>query len=346
MRRLSVVAGSLALVVVCAPARRAGAVEDLVTPRTLAMGNSLRAEASGALGPLLNPAGMALNKGYTIEAMYSFRPQDTGSQLLLTIVDSITSRVAAALYYEYIHGSPHFQLAPPGSNMQVYPMPGQTLPPVADAVQADAGREGHETGLSLAVALGDRFSLGATLKYLHVATTATNPPFKGFETVQSWTLDTTTSDAAADGFSLDFGLSARITDALSAAVVGYNLIPLRSVEAPMAMAIALAYRPVSVLTIAYDTVIYFDKYHTPSSDPTADSIRRTTVRTGGGLEWAIASKVPLRVGALYDNGRPGTYISGGIGYLHQQFGIDFGFRQQVQHGNETILALGVRVFLE
>src|SRR4051794_34179774 len=90
------------------------AIEDLVTPRSLGMGNSLRADASGALGPLLNPGSMALTHTYTLEVMYGFRTPDTGSTIHLSIVDSVTSRLAAGVYYSYVHGTPRFALDPGG----------------------------------------------------------------------------------------------------------------------------------------------------------------------------------------------------------------------------------------
>jgi len=48
----------------------ASAIEDVLTPRAIALGTGMRAAASGALGPLLNPAGMTLVKQYNIELDY------------------------------------------------------------------------------------------------------------------------------------------------------------------------------------------------------------------------------------------------------------------------------------
>jgi hypothetical protein len=316
-------------------ARSARAVEDLVTPRSLSMGNALRADATGALGPLINPAGMAMQKSYTIEVMYGFRPQDLGSELHLSVVDSVTSRIAAGLYYSYVHGDQKFWL--PG------------VGPV------EATRQGHETGLSLGLPLGDRFAVGLTAKYVNVSSAAPNPaydPVLNPGAPANFTLDSTTSFASADGFTMDAGLSLRLGDAFKVALVGYNLVPLRSVEAPLSMAIGLSYKVGTVLTLAVDTVIYFDKYRTalilpgsPGAMPGGDD-RRTTARVGGGLEWLAGGKVPLRIGALYDSGRPGTYLSMGVGYVAQRFGIDVAYRQQVQAGLEQMIVAGVRVFLE
>ena len=91
------VASLLAVLLVLAGAasRPAAAVEDMLTPRALGVGEALRGDATGALGPLLNPSGMALSKSYTIEAMYGFDVRSVGHDVHLSIVDSSTSKLAA-----------------------------------------------------------------------------------------------------------------------------------------------------------------------------------------------------------------------------------------------------------
>jgi hypothetical protein len=264
--------------------------------------------------------------------MYGFRVQDTGSVLHLSITDTVTSRVAAGLYYTYLHGSPNFHFDTGGP--------------------AGASRDGHATGLALAIPLGDRFAFGATLKYLHITTDAQNPFYNATTNPtapQTLELDSTTSGATADGFTFDLGTALRISDALNLAVVGKNLVPLHSVEAPITLGAGLAYHVGNALTLAFDTDVYFDKYHAlppAGAPPGASGARKTTVRLGGGLEWLIAGHVPLRLGSFWDQGLPGTYLSAGLGYVGSSFAIDASFRQKVAGGSEQYLLVGLRVFLE
>jgi hypothetical protein len=73
MRRPIVVALLLALAGAPATAR---AQQDFVGVRAMGMGEANRATATGAEGPLINPAGMSLVKQYVIEGMYGFRVED------------------------------------------------------------------------------------------------------------------------------------------------------------------------------------------------------------------------------------------------------------------------------
>src|SRR5262245_34237638 len=83
--------GVLLLVVSAAP--NAHAQADLVTTRALSMGEARRAISTGADAVIYNPAGLALVRGYAIEAMYAIGIEDLGHRVHVSIADSITSRV-------------------------------------------------------------------------------------------------------------------------------------------------------------------------------------------------------------------------------------------------------------
>ncbi len=317
---------AIAALVCSTGTRPAAAIEDVLTPRAIAMGDSLIADASGALGPLLNPAGMTLRRSYTIEAMYGFRVQDTGSMLTAAIIDSVTSKVSAGVFYTFVHGSPHFRF---NSN--------------SDQL-ASATREGHETGLALALPLGDYFSFGITTKYTRIATTAPNPaydPVANPTAPPTLVTDSSTSTASADGFTLDVGTSLRLGDSFALGVVGYNLVPLRSIDAPIALGTGAAYHLGTALTIAADFVVDFNKYRNLGDGNTFISYK-----VGGGLEWLAGGKVAIRAGSYWDGGRPATYISAGLAYVGQSFAVDVAYKQEVQHGVDSTILAGVRVFLQ
>src|SRR5262249_46806097 len=103
MRSIVALAAFVSLVAFGATAR---AQYDFVGVRPLGMGEAQRATAPGASGPLLNPAGMSLVKQYVIEGMYGVKIENVGHNANISVVDSITARVAAGLFYTFVYESP------------------------------------------------------------------------------------------------------------------------------------------------------------------------------------------------------------------------------------------------
>jgi hypothetical protein len=297
---------------------------DMVGVRSLGMGEAVRATATGAEAPIFNPAGMSLVKQYVIEGMYGFSVEDLGHHVHVSVVDSITSRVAASLFYTFIYTEPQLTLHWAGGLLK----------------NATETRTGHAAGLSLSMALGDHFMLGLTTKYLHFDTTV---PLPAGTQPNQLTLDT------VNGVTFDVGLIVRVGDKFNIAAIGYNLWDHGSRESPLSLGIGLAYVPLPVLSINFDTVVNFTGYqelHVNPKDPskvTLDS--RVTTRLGPGLQWVISNKVPVRAGYIYDYGLSAHYLTMGLGYLSQQFGIDLGYRVKVAGGLENFLMLGVRLFV-
>ena len=156
-----------------------------------------------------------------------------------------------------------------------------------------------------------------------------------------------------NGVTFDVGLIFRLGDKFNIGAIGYNLWDHGSSETPLSLGIGLAYVPLPTLSINFDTVVNFTGYkqlHVNSMDQTKlDS--RITARLGPGIEWTIARKVPVRFGVVYDsaweghNSRGATYLTLGLGYLSQSFGIDLGYRVKVEAGTENFLMLGLRLFV-
>jgi hypothetical protein len=327
MRRSIVVA---AAVVAIAP--RAHAIDGVVNARGYGMGGAGIASATGALAAALNPSGLTLTHQYDLEATYGFDVPSLGSTLQLAIADSATNpHVAMGVYYNFIHSSPRL-------SYQVCPPDRASCPPFDLAT--DISRGGHETGLAIAVPIGERFSLGVTSKYITVSTQANNPSANVTGQPATFTLDSTTSAASADGFTIDLGMTVRVTESLNLAAVGYNLVPLYSLEAPLGLGFGISYLVSGRLLAVVDGIIDFNKYRDGSGT------RRTTGRIGGGLEYVVSGIVPIRVGVSGDTGAPSTSLSLGVGYLHRSFGIDFAYVQQVQAGSDSFIAAGLRVFLQ
>jgi hypothetical protein len=296
---------------------------DFVGVRALGQGEAMRATATGAEGPLLNPSGMSLLKQYTIEAMYGINIENVGHHVNVSLVDSVTSRVAAGLFYSFIYAQPKVAFNWAGG-----------FQPTTQLT-----RTGHAAGLSLSVPLGDKFILGATAKYLHFDTTAPLP---------NAVPNTLTFDSV-NGVTFDIGLTLRLGEKFRIAAVGYNLWDHGSRESPLSLGLAVGINPIPQLTINFDAVINFTGFQTFAVDPMTGKIsltNRITGRLGPGLEWLVGSKVPIRAGVVYDSGLPGTFLTAGLGYVSPQFGVDLSYRGKVQGGIENVLMLGLRLFID
>ncbi len=321
MRSLIPVAAIVSIVAFGATAR---AQNDFVGTRAMGMGEAQRATATGASGPLMNPAGMSLVRQYVIEGMYGIKIEDVGHHANLSVVDSITSRVAAGLFYSFIYETPKLGFNWAGGKI--------------DSEQIT--RTGHAAGLSLSLPIGDHFILGATAKYLHFDTTA---PLPMGTVPDHLTLDT------VNGVTFDVGMIVKLGDRFNVGLIGYNLWDHGSRESPLSLGIGLAYVPVPSLSINFDTVINFTGYQNYRVDMMTGKVtldQRTTARLGPGIEWVISNKVPLRAGVVYDSGLPATYLTLGLGYLSSAFGIDLSYRAKVQGGIENFLMLGIRIFID
>src|SRR5262245_41562099 len=237
-RRLSVAFA----VTLLAASTTARAQQDLVGARALGMGEAMRAIATGGQGPLLNPAAMSLIKQYVVEGMYGFRVEDLGHNVTVSIVDSITSCVAAGLFYSFVYAEPKVGFNWAGGQV----------------TNASLTRTGHAAGLSLSLALGDRFMIGLTTKYLHFDTTA---PLPAGTSPSSLTMD------KVNGVTWDLSLLVRAGDKFNITAIAYNLWDHGSRESPLSLGIGLAYVPMPVFSITFDTVVNFSGYKERVEDP-------------------------------------------------------------------------------
>jgi hypothetical protein len=305
-------------------ASAARAQSDFVGVRALGMGEAQRATATGAEAPMLNPAGMSLVRRYVIEGMYGIKIETVGHHANISVVDSVTARVAAGLFYSFIYESPKVGFHWAGGRID----------------SATLTRTGHAAGLSLSLPLGDRFIIGATAKYLHFDTTAPLP---------MGTVPDHISLDSVNGVTFDVGLLVRLGDKFNIGLIGYNLWDHGSRESPLSLGLGLAYVPLPTLSINFDTVVNFTGFQTYHYDMATNKVtldQRTTARLGPGLEWLIAGKVPLRAGVVYDSGLSSTYLTAGLGYLSNSFGIDLSYRGKVAGGIENFLLLGLRLFID
>jgi hypothetical protein len=107
-----ILASVLALLVFRSDARAdANSLNDNLGPREIAVGESMRADARGALATTLNPAGLALNRELVFEGSYGYRPGDSASAVAVSACDS-TVPIAGCFYYRYFSATPELEDTP------------------------------------------------------------------------------------------------------------------------------------------------------------------------------------------------------------------------------------------
>jgi hypothetical protein len=284
----------------------AAAAQDLWGSRSLGMGGTLRAAPSAETALLLNPAGLTLNRNYVINGLYQYRGSDSGSLMNVSIADSVTKTLAAGLFYSYTHASPRRSLAT------------TTAPPF----ELEETRQSHEVGLAMAYPIGDMFHLGLTGKYVDLG--VEQPEFTPASAV----------DDGTSGFTMDFGGIIRLGSSLNLAVVLQNAIPLDHHDYPMQLGMGAAYALGTFFLAEFDAVLDFD------------SAEEVKASYHGGGELFLGKRYALRGGAMHDTVRQPTYVTGGLGLVAQRMGLDFGLRQMVEGGAETMVAFSIRLFIQ
>jgi hypothetical protein len=121
-------------------------LQDLVGPREIALGEAMRADATGAAGISMNPSGLPLNKELVFEAGYGYRVSDQASLLGLSACDS-TNALPGCFFYDYAGSNPSGDLST---------MPLSSTTSIA--------------GLALSKMLTPHVLIGGTAKYFHYDT--------------------------------------------------------------------------------------------------------------------------------------------------------------------------------
>jgi hypothetical protein len=263
-------------------------LDDVLGPREIAVGEAMRAGATGATAIGLNPAGLPLNRELVFEGGYGYRASDSASLVNVSACDS-TNIAPGCFFYQYAGSNPD--------------LGGMSL-----------DRSTHVFGTSISRQLVPRVSIGATAKYFRFNSEVMDEP-------------------KASGFTFDLGATIRLTELINIGVSGQNLFATEeSVQFPRAVGGGVLARPLPTLSLSFDS-----RWKTDGDG----------ARYGGGAEWfarAGSYGLPIRIGAVHDNGLDSTYIAGGIGLAHLKWGIDVGARHAVDGSDETLVLASMRFF--
>jgi len=276
----------------------AGTLQPMDT-RPLGMGGALLAAPSGTSGIYLNPASLPMMPIYHFGGNYRYTGDEQQHGGSITIVDSVTTVVAAGLAFDYGRISePHFD------------------------------HQSFDGRLALAGQAGNIFYFGATGRYLHLEQ---NIDGKKWGPAGRAALPASGS-AQVDGFTLDVGLALMLGEVVTLGAVGYNLVPTESMFAPLQLGSGISIRLFDMLMLEGDAVVDFSSHRETSAD----------IRFGA--EVFIAGTFAIRAGYDYDTHHDLHAISGGLGYVHSRFSIDFGLMHEVVDDGRMVIMLGAKYF--
>jgi len=171
--------------------------------------------------------------------------------------------------------------------------------------------------MALSHALVPRVLIGGTIKYFDFSSELGEP--------------------SASGFAADLGATIRVSNIISLGLSGQNLWTSKDTdEFPTALGGGLYVRPLPTLAVSFDA-----KWNLDGPDQKA--------RYGGGAELFLPlgdgqNAIPLRAGALHDDGLSATYLSAGIGYASTTWNLDIGARHQIKGGDDTQVIASIRVY--
>jgi hypothetical protein len=178
-------------------------------------------------------------------------------------------------------------------------------------------RRTHLAGTSLAYPVTPRVFLGSSVKYFNFDSDVM-------------------TEAKASGFNWDVGTTFRISELVNVGVTGYNLWGADSPEFPRAVGGGVLARPMSSLAVSFDA-----RWKLDGDDKSA--------RYGGGVELFLRpgsgqSGLPIRAGALRDNGLDATYLSAGAGYATMKVAFDVAARFAVTGSEDTMFIASMRFY--
>jgi hypothetical protein len=273
---------------------------EIQHPRSVAMGNAAQVFGGSTTAVFVNPANLPLYRVYHLEGLAALGPEARRQSYGGAIADSSTSRLAGGL------GGTWSQMDPDGIKRQF-----------------------TDVRLALAYPLGDRFSLGATGRFLRVGQKVASGPLGA-----SLASDGTREEPIFSGFTFDAGAAVQISENIRVALSGRNLTATGSALAPLAVAGGIGWSNQTV-TIEADSLVDFTTFGSA----------RARAMLGG--EFLVADHFPLRAGYRYDAGMRTHAASLGVGYVDRKFSVELGGRRDVAGDNPaTLISLGVRFFID
>lgn len=280
--------------------------ETLETPRSLALGSGARATATGTTALAANVANMPLLKQYQIESINGYRLETKQWSAGGAIMDSVTSSLAAGFAARGILNSD------------------------------DQAYKGFDLRLGLALPIGQVLAIGVAGRYMRfrpegeVTPTIAVLDDNGEPIPDAEPTIDPGLNPRVDGFTIDAAVRLTLFKALHIAGLGYNLVNRHSPLVPQQLGGAASLQLGGSFNVGGDLLVDLSTFD------------KTSILTGGGIEYFAGGSFPLRAGYRFDSGRERHSIGAGVGYGGQSFGVEFGLRQDVAGASETRLLLSAR----
>lgn len=184
--------------------------------------------------------------------------------------------------------------------------------------------------VALAYQLGDYIAIGLTGRYLSVSQHTGVGPF-GLSLISD---ETSGGSSLDEVFTFDAGLTVTPMPGLHVAVAGHNLTDPGVSLAPTTVVAGVGYDN-HVFAVEGDVLTDFTTW------------QKDTVRAMLGAELFLADHFPLRLGYRYDEGNQTHALSGGVGYIGQQWSIEYSLRHDIVSDHpSTMMSLSLRYFYD
>jgi hypothetical protein len=273
---------------------------EVQTPRAVAMAGALNALGTSTTSLFLNPANLPIARVYHFEGFAAVSPESRRQSYGGAVADSSTNRIAGGF------GGTWSSMDPDGIK-----------------------RTWTDLHLGVAYPLGDKFSLGATGRYLRVGQLVARGPFGA-----SLPSDGTPADPMYNNFTFDLGATVIPTQQLRIGVVGHNLTNPHNGLAPTLLAGGVGFTS-DIFSVEGDALVDFTTF----------SRARGRFMLGG--EAFLANHFPLRLGYRYDDGQRTHAITAGFGYIDKKWSFEIGGRRDVAADKPaTMIVAGLRYFYD
>lgn len=185
----------------------------------------------------------------------------------------------------------------------------------------ESGYSGMDGRAALAFPIIPQLAIGLSGRYLSLGREGTAP------------IGVDQEEPVGQGFTMDGSIAVAI-DILRIVAVAQNFIDVGSLLTPFRAGGGASLLLGDFLTLSVDVLADVSTFENPEA------------LVGGGVEFLAGGIVPIRAGYRYDSGRTTHAVTGGLGYVDQKFGVEFGLRQEVGDTDGTEIMLSLRYFVQ
>lgn len=186
------------------------------------------------------------------------------------------------------------------------------------------GHGGMEGRVALALPLGDAFAIGVSGRYMSFW--------------REGQPEGSMLGPFAEGVTMDASIRVSPVQGLHIAALGNNLIDHGTSLVPRLVGGSISYTIERMVTLAFDGFADLSTFYND------DGSLRPEALIGGSVE-VFVSGVPIRAGYSFDSGRDIQYLTAGLGYVTDEWGLDFSYRQQIVGDDDAWLLLSFRYFI-